>query len=76
MSCSGIRCPMQYPYDVENCSLSECKCRTEKIQVTPELIEAIEKNKDKVLEAFQLVIDQYIDQLKQELTNSNKIITK
>lgn len=28
MKCTGLNCPMQHGYDVENCKLTDCKYRT------------------------------------------------
>lgn len=28
MKCTGLHCPMQHGYDVENCKLTDCKYRT------------------------------------------------
>lgn len=28
MKCTGLNCPMQHGYDVENCKLTDCKYKT------------------------------------------------
>ena len=49
MKCSGKRCPIQYPYEVEKCQVEDCPYRTE----DPELTDEQKKKLSEVREDFK-----------------------